>query len=250
MEEREKRMLDILAEKKYVSTATLCKALFASESTIRRDLNKLEDQGLIRRTRGGAFYVQGDRMEWPLHYKNKDNIEKKRYIADLAIDFVRDNAVIFMDSSSTSLYLAKRMHEKRGISVITNGLTTANLLSEETDAEVYCTGGKVYSKRSSVHGMETCTFVLKHTADIAFTSCRGLDAEFGASDFSDEEAMVKQCFQRQAKQTILLADSSKFNKRFFKQTFLYGDIHVIISDMPLPEDIAKMCDEHNVEVVY
>jgi len=250
MEDRKQKMLLLLKEKKYLSVANLCKDLYTSESTVRRDLNKLEKQGLVRRTRGGAFYVEDIHLEWPLLYKNKENIESKRYIADLAIDFIEDGQTLFIDSSSTCQFFARRLSEKKGLTILTNGIITANLLSEETDADVYCACGKVYSKRSSIHGSETCDYIMKHTADIAFVSCRGLDAEIGASDFSEEEAMVKKCFNKRAGKTILLSDSSKFEKRFFNQTFAISEINVIISDKPFPSEIVNICNQYNVEMVW
>jgi len=250
VENREKQMLSLLEVKKYLSVTQLCRELFTSESTIRRGLNKLEKQGLVRRTRGGAFYVQRDHLEWPLLYKNQENIDKKRHIADLAIDFVTDGQTLFVDSSSTCLYFARRLTEKKGLTVLTNGITTSNLLSEETEAEVYCACGKVYSKQSSIHGAETCEYVLNHTANTAFVTCRGLDAGFGASDFIEGEAMVKRCFRKRAGKTILLVDSSKFDKRFFNQTFAIEDIDVAISDKAFPEDIMEALNRHGAEMVW
>jgi DeoR family glycerol-3-phosphate regulon repressor/DeoR family fructose operon transcriptional repressor len=250
MIEREKDLLSLLEVKKYVSVNDLCKKLFVSEATIRRDLNSLEKQGLIRRTRGGAFYIENNHLEWPLLYKNKENIDKKIRIANLAIDFVKDGQTLFIDSSSTCLYFTRRLSEKKDLTVLTNGITTSNLLSDETDVNVYCACGQVYSKRSSINGPETCDYILRHKANIAFTSCRGLDANFGASDFSEGESMVKKSFHKRADKTILLVDSSKFNQTFFNQTFSIQDIDVAISDKEFPENIALAFNKYNIQMVW
>lgn len=247
---REQELLKIIEEKKYVSIANLSQTMYVSESTIRRDIASLEGKKLVRKTRGGVLAINDQSIEWPLIFKNQINSEKKKHIADLAVDFIGEGQTIFIDSSSTNLFLARKIKKLKSIIVITNGIKTADFLSDETNLEVYSTGGKVYSKRSSLNGARACTYLSKCYVDLAFLTCRGLSANMGATDFSEEEAMVKMTIQQNAKCVILTADSSKFDKIFSHQSIPFENIDVIISDTDLPESIKKKVKNYDIEIVY
>lgn len=247
---RELKLLELLKEKKYSSISSLSKELFVSESTIRRDIASLEMQNLVRKTKGGVLFIQEQNIEWPALFKNNENSDKKKYIADLAIDFIAEDQTIFLDSSSTCLFLAQKLKRLKNCTIITNGLTTANILSEETNLDVYSTGGKVYSKRSSMNGSRTCNYLSQCYVDIAFLSCRGLSAKLGATDFSEEESMVKQTIVPNSKTTILLVDSSKFDKIFPHQSISFNKLDAIISDVSLPKTLQIIADDYGIEQVY
>lgn len=247
---REEKIIAIIKEKKFITVAKLCSILFVSEATMRRDLTKLESQGIIRRTHGGASFVQRNSIEWPLLFKNKENIDKKKHIADLAINYIKDGQTLFIEASSSCLYLASKLTNKKGLTILTNGITTANLLIEETSAEVYCVGGKLLPKHLSICGAQTCDYISHFWADIFFASCRGLDSQMGATDVSESDSMVKKYFCRNAEKTILLVDSSKFEHRFFNQTFSLNDIDVAISDMAFPDELSLALHNANVEMCY
>lgn len=247
---REQKIVALIKEKKFITVAKLCQMLFVSEATMRRDLTKLELQGIIRRTHGGAIFVQQKSIEWPLLLKNKENIDKKKYIADIAADYIQDGQTLFIEASSSCLYLARKLADKRGLTILTNGITTAHLLVEETSADVYCTGGKLLPKHLSICGAQTCDYISHFWADLFFASCRGIDSSIGVSDVSESDSMVKKYFCRYAAKTILLVDSSKFNQRFFNQTFELSDIDVAISDQTFPADLQQALTEANVEMKY
>ena len=246
---RQNQILDILKEKKLVTVSNLSQLLHASESTIRRDLTRLHEDGLIRRTRGGAVYVEASSLEWPLFFKNQTNADKKLAIADYAIDFVKDGQTIFIDSSSTCMMLAKRLSEKENLSILTNGVMTSHILSESSDSDIYCACGKIFSKRSSLNGVDTCEYISNFRADIAFVSCRGIAAETGVTDFIQGESMVKRTYRRYAKKLILLVDSTKHDLTFFHKTFDFKDIDIVITDKPFPADIRKVLDKVGAEIV-
>lgn len=247
---RKNELLNLLAERKYLSLAKLSQHFYVSESTIRRDVIYLEQQNLVRRTRGGVLYLQEKNIEWPSLFKNNENPDKKKKIAQLAIDFIAEDATIFLDSSSTCLFLAQELKQLSSLTVITNGLATANLLSEETEFDILSTGGKVYQKRSSLNGARTCSYLSQCYVDVAFLSCRGLSDKLGATDFSEEEAMVKQTIAPNAKSTILLADSSKFNKTFPHQSISNHLIDTIVSDSAFPESITASTLFRKAEFVF
>ena len=249
-EERKQKIIDIAAQKKFVRVGYLTQTLYTSEATIRRDLSQLEKAGYIMRTNGGAMYLKETYHEFPFDYKARTNAEKKKYIADLAIDFVGSFQSIFMDSSSTCSYLAKKMVHQSNLTILCNGVTNCQILSQNPQIKVHCPAGVITHDTDTITGQATVDYVEKHSAQIAFISCRGLDADFGLSEIVESEAYVKQAFRKRASQVVLLADSTKFGTRFFFQSLPLDQINTFISDSKPPEDILHKMKECNIEVIY
>jgi len=248
--ERRGMIYQILKRKKFQKVEDLAKELFTSESSIRRDLVVMENNGEIERTRGGAIFITNSYLERPISISKNDNLDKKNIIAELAFDFVKENDYLFLDSSSTCFVLAKKLTAFKNLSVITNGLLTAHILSENSDSNIYCTGGSVYSKRSSTNGIHACNYISNHYTNISFVSCKGIDDIIGISDLTDAEAQVKQYAQKFSSKTIVLVDSSKFNKTYFSYALPYEKINVVISDAPFPENIKKQLEDHNIDMIF
>ena len=249
-EERRNKIITLLDEKKFITVHTLVTQLFSSEATIRRDLTFLEKEGYLKRTAGGALSIKEYYREQPFDFKSKTHMEQKKYIAGLAMDFISSYQTIFMDSSSTCTYLARRMTSLDNLTILCNGLPTCELLSANETNTVYSPGGTVLARNGSVIGSDTARFIEKHYADIAFMSCRGLDAGFGASDFVEEIINIKKSFRRNSTQVVLLLDSSKFGKKFFFQSLSLAEIDVVISDTRPPADIQAALDANNIEMIY
>lgn len=142
--ERQNKILEILADRQAVSVEELCHTLYSSGATIRRDLAILENNGLLRRTHGGAVFIDGSARDFPLTLRENENLVPKITIAQRALPYIRDGQTLFMDASSTgSGRLAERLTGFQNLRVITNGLKTANILAEIDGIEVYITGGRL-----------------------------------------------------------------------------------------------------------
>lgn len=228
--ERRKRIVELVTKKTFVTVEELSQALFSSESTIRRDLVYLEKEGVIRKTHGGAGLLREDYVEWPLLFRQKDNTDLKEIIANKAISHVKNDQTLFIDSSSTCFFLAKKLVDFKGLTILTNGLMTAHFLSENTDFTVITCPGTIYSKGGSINGPDTCEYIARHFADIAFVSCRGIDKEFGVTDFTQAEAQVKRVFKTYSSKIAVLADQTKFNKRYFYLGIPYEGIDYLVTN--------------------
>lgn len=228
--ERRKRIVELVTKKTFVTVEELSQALFSSESTIRRDLVYLEKEGVIRKTHGGAGLLREDYVEWPLLFRQKDNTDLKEIIANKAISHVKNDQTLFIDSSSTCFFLAKKLVDFKGLTILTNGLMTAHFLSENTDFTVITCPGTIYSKGGSINGPDTCEYIARHFADIAFVSCRGIDKEFGVTDFTQAEAQVKRVFKTYSSKIAVLADQTKFNKRYFYLGIPYEEIDYLVTN--------------------
>lgn len=238
-------MLEIFKKKKYVTIDYLVKTLCYSESTIRRDLRKLEKLGLIKRSSGSALLIKDELKENPLIIKEKINSDKKNYIADIAMNFIGDYATIFLDASSTNLILSRRLNERKHLTVFTTNLATALELDRTTDHEIYVIGGHLHDGK--VDGGMFGKLITRFQFDIVFISCRGFDISFGASDILETEATIKQQALSNSKQVILLADSTKMNKKFTFQSAQISDIDKVISDKNIKQEYINVLLSASVE---
>ena len=128
--ERQNKILEILSKKQAVTVDELCARLYSSGATIRRDLQALESNGLLRRTHGGAVFVDGNARDFPLTMRETENLIPKSIIAKRALPYIHEGQTLFMDASSTVCQLAEKLTGFQHLRVITNGLKTANILSE------------------------------------------------------------------------------------------------------------------------
>ena len=170
--ERLEKIQEILAENGALSVQRLARALFVSESTVRRDLSELQRQGLVKRIHGGAVLITGASRELPLYMRERDHPDAKERIAEQAVSYIRDGQVLFLDASSTVQKMVGRLAAFRDLTIITNGLKTAQELSQLPHT-IYCTGGLLlHSSHAYVgHGAERA--VREYNADLFFFSSRG-----------------------------------------------------------------------------
>ncbi|MGX7198007.1 DeoR/GlpR family DNA-binding transcription regulator [Enterococcus olivae] len=249
---RKNEILDVVSRKKYISYSDLSELLFVSESTLRRDITDMYEKGLIQKVKGGIMALETREIEATSEIKQLENAKEKTIIAELSIDFIGNNQTIFLDSSTTSYYLAKQIQnhpEISGCTFITTSLISAPILSNNRRNSVYITGGKVLANRDSINGTDTCEYLEKCYFDIAFLSCRGISQDFGISEFSKEEAALKRIVSKNSNQKVLLVDNSKFNRKFPHLSISLPSLDFIVTNSTLSMDYKNFFFEQNIEVV-
>ncbi len=244
--ERKAKILELLRENQSATVDYLCKKLFASGATIRRDLAELDSDGLIIRVRGGATALAGNKSDAPQILRANDNKEKKAYIAKLALRYIKYGATMFFDSSSTVGFLAEIMNEKGGNTVITNGISTLNKLSMVNGIETICTGGNVINHSALVGDIAIKT-IENYCADLLFFSCCGISNNGYVTEALPTHAAVKRAMLESSKTKILLCDSTKFGKEFFCKSCLIKGIDLIITDKKPSDEFCAAC---NCKVIY
>jgi len=238
MNERRQQILSILQQEKFVTVGKLCKSLYSSPATIRRDLAEMEEQGVLSRLRGGAELLEGSNNDMPLLLRIQKDKLKKEIIATLAVRYMEDASTIFMDSSSTVYYLARQLKDYSGRSVITSGLATMNYLNEQTTATVHCTGGRLFHQSSFV-GYPAVEAVKFHCADVLFFSCCGFSVRNGSTEAEEENAAIKRVMSENSRRKILLCDSTKFAHDYFCRACSTEAIDLIITDKMPEESMAQ-----------
>ncbi|MEZ2717856.1 DeoR/GlpR family DNA-binding transcription regulator [Niallia circulans] len=250
--ERQDKIVNHLKVENFMKTTDLVELLNYSEATIKRDLIELENQGLIRRTRGGAVIIDRRKIDIPYLMKvDKFNDDKeKERMAKLAKELIQNDMNLFIDSSSTALHLVHQLNKFEGLQVITNGVITASLLSEYTSAKVNILGGSIVPKRFTVNGSKAYHDALTYNVDLAFVSCRGFDFSVGATETTEGEALIKQSFRKGAKEVVLMVTHDKLNQKYLHQSLNCSDIEYMIVDKPLSKIELEDLQKHKISVLY
>ena len=229
--EREKQILEILLREKEVGVKELARALFVSEPSVRRDLQRLEKQNLIKRTHGGAMLEESaiSKNKIPFLIREYEQSGAKATIAQKAIELIRDGDVIFLDASTSCYYLIPYLVSKRNLTVITSGVKALVALAE-CGINTVSTGGTLLGNCMALAGEEAQRTVETYNADIAFFSCRGVSEEGYLTDISHEENNVRRKMIKHAKRSYLLCASEKLGKSYFHNLCHKDDITGIIHE--------------------
>ncbi len=228
--ERQQKIMELFQIKSFLSVTYLRDQLFFSEATIRRDLEDLEQQGLIRRIRGGAICNTGSSIETPLAIRAAENSTDKKRIAKKAADIVRDNDVLFLDASTTVMELVPFLAHKANLTIITNCLQTSTIIADQLKCTLICTGGTYHRNTASLVGPFSESCVTKKFADVFLFSVQSVDSKNGLTDQGEEVAHLKSIMMRQAKSVVLLADASKFGRTAFCKVAPLSDVTTIVTN--------------------
>ena len=229
--DREKQILEILLKEKKVSVGELARALFISEPSVRRDLQSLEKQNLIKRTHGGAMLEETalSKSRIPFLLREYEQSSAKAIIAEKAIELIRDNDVVFMDASTSCYYLIPFLASKRNLTVITNGVKALTKLAEY-DINTVSTGGTLLNSCLALVGDEAYKTIEKYNADIALFSCRGISDNGYLTDISPEENNVRRKMIKYSKKAYLLCAKDKFGKSYFHNLCHKDEISGVIHE--------------------
>jgi DeoR/GlpR family transcriptional regulator of sugar metabolism len=247
--ERQNAIRDILHTEKAVSITNLSDRFGTSTASIRRDLEKLEQQGLVKRSYGGAVLVEGIVEDIPVRVREIEQKEAKQKIAETAARFIADQDTIFMDSSTTTKELTGFLSEKKALTVITNGIRAMTDLSFLNNVEVYGISGKLRKPSLSMVGNQA-EAITNFWGSKLFFSCTGMWLSHGAMDYSDAEAEVRKKMMSVSQEVILLCDHSKFDRPAFYKICSLSQIHILITDKKLNSQWETLLGQSGVEIVY
>jgi DeoR family fructose operon transcriptional repressor len=229
--DREKQILEILLKEKKASVPQLAKALYISEPSVRRDLQSLERQNLIKRVHGGALLEETalSKNKIPFLIREYEQSGAKSIIAQKAIHLISDNDVIFLDASTSCYYLIPFLASKSNLTVITNGVKALVKLAEY-GIHTVSTGGVLLNNCMALVGEEAYKTIETYNADVALFSCRGVSEDGYLTDISTEENNVRKKMIRHARRSYLLCASEKLGKRYFHNICHKDEITGILNE--------------------
>jgi len=248
--ERRRNILERLSASGKVIVAELAKDFGVTEETIRRDLEKLDREGLVSKTYGGAVSKRTNTLDLPYNIREGVNVEQKQAIADKICELICDGERIMVDSSSTALYIIKRIKEKKNLTIITNSVKILIELAEKHDWTVLSTGGVLKKGALSLTGSSAEKMINSYHVDTAICSCKGLDMNLGVTDSNENDSLIKQAMLASAERCILALDSEKFDKKSFVKVCTATSVDVIVTDSEPSEKWVGFCNENNIELVY
>lgn len=230
-EERRRQVLQWLEQEGRVQVTEVARRLAVSPMTVRRDLERLEADGLLVRTHGGALPVGVTTpRELPYASKRARQVEAKRKIGRLAASLVRAGETVILDAGSTTLEIARHLPPRITLKVVTNDLLIARELADRKGIDVYLTGGQVRQGVYSLQGPETEAYLRATHVDRAFLGADGVDAVYGLSTTNRQKVPVKQAMLAAAERTYVVADHSKLGRRAFARFAGIGEAGALICD--------------------
>lgn len=236
---RHRRLLDLLQKAGSVRTVDAARELQVTEETVRRDFEKLEADGALLRSHGGAVRLESVRRESPEEERVHQHIAAKRMIARAAVARIQQGQTVLFDASTTSKQVVQLLPDQP-LTVLTNGLQIALILAEKPSIHVIFLGGSVRASSFSCTGWSAEQLLDTVRMDTAYVSCRGFDPVKGASEATEEHARLKRRIVDRAEEVCLLADHSKIGLR---SSFFYaspGDIDLWITDKPPAESVQSV----------
>ena len=231
-EERHAQILKLMHDGRMISVNELAKRLFVSEATVRRDLNALEKEGVVRRVYGGAVLV-GKNRDVPLLMRETEALEAKHRIGRMAASLVKENDVIVLDATHTVYSMIPYLKDFKNVVAITSGLKTAMALGER-HIKTYLTGGLMIDNSYSLIGDHAEEMIRQLNADILFFSCRGVAADGRMTDSSVEEAQLSRLMFQHAKRKVFMAAGNKFQRDYFYVLGHINEMDDVICDQEVP----------------
>lgn len=236
--------MDYLKKHNLVTVEQLVDAVDASPATIRRDLIKLDQQGVISRSHGGVALKHFIALQPTTLEKQQHFLQEKQAIARQAASLIRAGDAIVMDAGTTMLELARCLTHLP-LRVITVDLHIALFLCEFRQIEVTIVGGRIDNSSQSCIGAHGGHLLHSVNADIAFMSCNSWSLQKGVTTPTEEKAALKQAVIANAKQKVLLADSSKYNKHSLYRITTLDNFSHIITDKNLTIADQQLLTQQN-----
>lgn len=249
--ERRNEILEKLQKEKRVVVGELSRLYSVSEETIRRDLEKLENDGYVIKSYGGAVLNENTSIDMPFNVRKNTNVIGKQKIAELVGSMVKDGEHLMLDSSSTAVFIAKTLkEEKHNLTIITNSVEIIIELFDAKDFRVISTGGLAMEDSFALVGPQTDSMLRTYHVDKAVISCKGFDLDNGITDSNELHARNKKTMLERADQRLLAVDSSKFGCTAFTSIGGLEDVSIIITDRKPEEKWLQLFDTCRVECIW
>ena len=250
-EYRRKRIVELLRQHESLSVKAFSDIIGVSLATIRRDLEDLNRQGAIKRSHGGAVLAlsHGTTFEPTFEMASKVAKREKAMIGAAAVETLQDGQSIILDSGTTVVELARKIREKKiQLTIVTNDLLVANILSASPNIKLIVPGGELRPGSHTLLGEPGLSFIGRLHADAAYIGIQAIN-DCHLCDTSSDVCIMKRCMVAASNQTILLTDSSKFGQTAFLNACDVRDIDQIITDRKLSEEQTEYYREKGVRIL-
>lgn len=233
-EERHLKIVNLVRSQNIVKIAELTKLLDTSESTIRRDLEVLEKDGVLKRIHGGAKNANSMILEPSMNQKSQIHAAEKKLIAQAAVKQLRNGDVVFLDAGSTTLALIDYLTPDLQLKFVTNSVEHALRLIEKNFATIIL-GGEIKLSTQATYGHAAVEQLAPYRFSKAFIGANGIDLSAGITTPDPAEALIKQQVITQTKDTYILADACKFQNITFTKFADLTQVKIITDQLDFAE---------------
>ncbi|OOF70833.1 DeoR/GlpR family transcriptional regulator [Rodentibacter caecimuris] len=234
---RHQKILELVKQQGYLSTEELVNLFNVSPQTIRRDLNELAELDLIRRHHGGAAL--------PSSAENSDYVERKQFfskqknlIAQAVAQMIPNGASLFIDIGTTPEAVAYALLNHQKLRIVTNNLNAAHLLRQNESFSITMAGGSLRND-GGIIGEATCSFISQFRLDFGILGISAIDFEGSLLDYDYHEVQVKRTIIESSRQTLLVADHSKFGRKAMVRLGELNNVDYFFTDLNVPEPIRQ-----------
>ncbi|MEA4812254.1 MAG: DeoR/GlpR family DNA-binding transcription regulator [Anaerolineaceae bacterium] len=244
--DRRQKISEIVKEKKFITVNELASLLEVTGETIRRDLKYLDDRGELSRAHGGAYIRSYD---VDIHYRETKMVEAKQHIAQICRGFIKENDVVFLDSSTTALEIAKTFLDVN-LTVVTNSLVITNFLVAQPNIKTVTIGGNLDLRNLCFSGPATVSEVGRYYTQKCFISCRTLSSVHGAMDSNELLAQVRAIAVKNSNEAFLVADSTKFDDMSLCPIAPMESFSALVTEKKPHETWQNLAKEKNFRLIY
>ncbi len=250
-EERQKRIEEYLSKVEFASLEELSKHVSASLSTVRRDLNLLEDVGHVRRTHGGACFVGSPNRQDDYIFSQRETVQlaEKETIARLCAGLVQPGQTVIVDAGTTAFQVARQLEsEGKSLHIVTNSLPVANLFASSSRTEVIVSGGVIYPRLGVLVGPLAVEVFSKTYADVAIMSGGGITVE-GVTNSHALLIDIQRAMIGAATRVIFCFDHTKLGRRSVAHVCEIGSIDTVVTDAAAPTELVEALRREGLEVL-
>jgi len=247
---RHLNILNILRESPTESIKDLAARLGVSQSTIRRDLDELEVQGLARRVFGGAILEKQALNEPPFELREILHASEKDKISCAAAEFISDGDMIFIDGGTTTQFIVPYLSTKKDLTVVTCGLNIAYELNRFDNITTFVVGGELHKDSHSISGTLAVAIldIYKFRFSKAFMTANAISAEHGVTNRILDRIPLKRKAMESCQQSIFLLDGSKIGKAALGQIAPIANVSVLVTDVSAPEKELNKIRAQGVDI--
>lgn len=241
--ERQGRILEIVREEGFASIEHLARQFDVTQQTVRRVVNQLCDQGLLRRIHGGvSLPVQNQNLAYGS--RQGLNADAKRRIAHAVSSFIPDGASLMIGLGTTPEYVAQALSHRQDLTVITNNLNVAAAFTRNPDVEISIAGGTLRPLDRDIVGDAAVRFFSGFKADFGIFGVGGIDQDGALLDFHSDEFKARQAIVANCRIALLVADISKFGRNATVRGGHLNECHHFFTDKPLPAGFGSIAEQY------
>ena len=232
-----------------MKVSELAESLGVTQTTIRKDLNYLESQGVLQRAHGSAIPPTLQMMDLNLSAKKLINFEAKQKIAEKATSLIKSDDSILVASGSTISLFAEALKPRGRLNVVSISVNISAHLGDIPGITVMQVGGILYGNTLSVLGAEASKTIENLYCSKVFFGVDGIDLDYGLTCGTGEEASITQKMMQSSQTKIVLSDSSKVGQRGFARICEVGDIDILVTDSGMPLETRQRIENMGVKLI-